>query len=105
MNYDPDFQADYPARRAKEENWAASTRNQSHKRAIKRGGNNYLLKLVDPTWLRPLKNETTFCTRLTPIEMLTKLTKESGGLERSTPSTYSSPSRNCCSKTPAYQSN
>ena len=38
-NYDPDFQVENPARRAKEENWAASTRNQSHKRTIERGAN------------------------------------------------------------------
>ena len=30
----------------------------------------------------PSKNETTFFTRVTPIEMLAELTKASGGLER-----------------------
>ena len=79
-NYDPDLQADDPARRSKEENWAASTKNQLRKRAIERGANNYLLNLVDPTWLRPLKNETTFFTRVTPVKMLSELTKASGGL-------------------------
>ena len=58
-NYGPDLQADDPVRRAKEKNWAASTRNQSRKRAIKhaikRGANDCLLRLVDPTWLCPLK--------------------------------------------------
>ena len=58
------------------------TRNHSRKHAIERGANNYLLKIVDPTWLRPLKNETTFFTRLTPIKMLDELTKASGGLEQ-----------------------
>ena len=82
MNYDPDFQADYPARRAKEENWAASTRNQSHKRNIESGANNYLLRIVNPNWLRPLKNETNFFTRVIPVKILSKLTKESCGLER-----------------------
>ena len=48
-NYNPDLQEDNPPRRAKEENWAAKTRNQSRKRAIKRGANDYLLRLVDPT--------------------------------------------------------
>ena len=81
-NYDPDLQAENPARRAKEENWAAITRNQSCKRAIERGANDYLLRLVDPTWLCPLKNETTFFTRVTPIDMLSKLTNARGGLER-----------------------
>ena len=69
-SYDPDLQADNPTRRSKEENWAASTRNQLRKRAIERGANDYLLRLVDPTCLRPLKNETTFFTRVTPVEML-----------------------------------
>ena len=73
-DYDPNLQA--------EENWAVSTRNQSRKRAINRSANNYLLRLVDPTWLRPLKNETTFFTRVTPVDMLSELTKVSGGLER-----------------------
>ena len=44
------------------------------KRAIKRGSNNYLLRIVDPTWLRPLKKKTTFFTRVTPVEMLSELT-------------------------------
>ena len=56
-NYDPDLQSDKPARRAKEENWAARTRNQSRKCAIKHGANDYLLRLVNPTWLRPLKTK------------------------------------------------
>ena len=79
-NYDPDLQADDPACRTNEANLAASTRNQSRKRAIEHGANNYLLRIFDLTWLRPLKNETTFFTRVTPIEMLTELTKASGGL-------------------------
>ena len=81
-NYDPDLQADDPARRSKEENWEASTRNQLRKRDIERGTNDYLLRLIDLTWIRPLKNETTFFTRVTPVEMLSELTKASGGLER-----------------------
>ena len=60
----------------------ASTRNQSRKRAIECGANDYLIKLVNLTWLRPLKNETTFFIRMTPIEMFTELTKASGGLEQ-----------------------
>ena len=59
-----------------------STRNQSRKRAIKRGTNNYLLRLVNPTWLRPLKNETTFFTRVTLVDILSELTKASGCLKR-----------------------
>ena len=58
-----------------------STRNQSRKRAIKRGANDYLLRIVDPTWLDPLKKKTTFFTRVTPIEMLAELTKASSGLK------------------------
>ena len=58
----------------------ASTRNQSHKRAIECGANDYLIKLVNLTWLCPLKNDTTFFTRVTPIDMLAELTKASGGL-------------------------
>ena len=81
-NYDPNLESKDPACRDKEEKWAAITRNQSRKRAIERVTNNYLLKIVDPTWLRPLKNETTFFTRVTPIEMLANLTKSSGGLKR-----------------------
>ena len=50
--------------------------------AIKRGANNYLFMLINPTWLRPLKNETTFLTRMTPVEMLSETTKTSSGLER-----------------------
>ena len=50
-NYDPDLQADNPARCVKEENWAESTMNQSRKRAIERSANDYLLRIVDPTWL------------------------------------------------------
>ena len=80
--YDPDLQADNPDRCTKEENWAASTRNQSRKCTIERGANDYLLRLVNPTWLCPLKNETTFFTKVTPIEILAELTKSSGGLER-----------------------
>ena len=82
VNYDPNLQADNPAHSAKEENWAASTRNQSRKRVTKSGANDYLLRLVDPTWLRLLRNETTFFTRVTPVKILSKLTKASGGLER-----------------------
>ena len=81
-NYDPDLQADNPVHRVKEENWAASTRNQSRKRAIERGANNYLFRLVDPTWLRPLKNETNFFTRVTPVKMLSDLTKAISGIEK-----------------------
>ena len=81
-NFDPDLQSDAPVRHAKEENWAASIRNQSRKRAIKCSANDYLLRLVDPTWLRLLKNDTTFFTRVTPVEILSELTKASGSLER-----------------------
>ena len=81
-NYDPDLQSNDPARRYKEENWSDSTRNQSRKRAIERGANDYLLRLVALTWLRPLKSETTFFARVTPIEIITDLTKASGGLKR-----------------------
>ena len=80
-NYDPDLQADDPACCAKEENWAAITRNQSRKCAIERGTNDYLIRLVDPTCIRPLKTETTFFNRLTTTEMLSKLAKASGGLK------------------------
>ena len=52
------------------------------KRATERGANDYLLRPVDPTWLRPLKNETTFFTRVTLVEMLSKPTKESGSLKQ-----------------------
>ena len=61
---------------------AASTRNHSRKRAIERSANNYFLRISNLTWLRPLKNETTFFIRMTPIEMFTELTKASGGLEQ-----------------------
>ena len=54
-NYNPDLQAYHPARHVKEKNWSPSTRNQSRKRAIERGANDYLLKLVSPTCLLPLK--------------------------------------------------
>ena len=81
-NYDPNLQADDPALRAKEENWATSTRNQSPKRAIERGAKNCILRLVDPTWLCLLKNETTFFTRVTPVDMLSELTNASNGLKR-----------------------
>ena len=60
----------------------AITRNQSCKRAIERGANNYLLRLVTLTWLRLLKNETTFFTRVTLVEMLSEITEASGGLKR-----------------------
>ena len=43
------------------------------KRAIERGANDYLLKLVNPTWLRLLKNDTTFFTRVAPIEILNQV--------------------------------
>ena len=33
-------------------------------------------------WFRALKNEITFYTKLTPIEMLAQLTTASGGLKR-----------------------
>ena len=56
----------------------ASTRNQLCKRAIERGANDHLLKIVDPTWLCPLKKDTTFFTRVTPINMHSNLTKSSG---------------------------
>ena len=49
---------------------------------LERGANDYLLKLVDPNWIRPIKNETTFFTRVTLIEMLAEMTKDSGTLER-----------------------
>ena len=81
-NYDPDLQEDNIVRRSKEENWAASTRNQSRKRTIERGANNCLLRIVDPTWLCPLKNETTFFTRVTLVEMLSDPTKASGSLKQ-----------------------
>ena len=58
-----------------------STRNQSRKHAIKRGANDYLLRIVNPTWIHPLKNKTTFFTRVTPIVMLAEITKASIGLE------------------------
>ena len=70
------------ARCAKEEILAASTSNQAHKRAIERGANDYLLRLVYPTCLCPLKNETTFFTRVTPVEMISELTKASDSLKR-----------------------
>ena len=81
-NYDPDLQAEDPTGRAKRENWAVITRNQSSKCAIERGANDYLLRLVNLNWLRPLKNETTFFTRVTPVEMLSERTKAIGGLKR-----------------------
>ena len=71
-----------PTRRSKEENWSAGTRNQSRKRVIERCACAYLIALVDETWIRPLKNEITFYTKVTPINMLAQLTTASGGLER-----------------------
>ena len=82
MSYNPNIKAGDPALRSNKENWVASTRNQSRKPTIDRGANNYPLKLVNPTWLRPLNKDTIFFTRLKPIEMHAKLTKASGGLER-----------------------
>ena len=55
--YEPDLQDNDPACCAKEENWVAITSNQSHKRVIERGANDYLLRLVDPTWISPLKTK------------------------------------------------
>ena len=81
-NYDPNLKVKYPALHAKEENLVASTRNQSRKRTINCGANDYLLNLVDPTWLRPLNNNITFFTRVTHIEMIANLTKTSGILKR-----------------------
>ena len=81
-NYDASILDNDPARRSKEDNCSAGTRDQSRKRAIERGACAYLLTLVDETWLRPLKNEITFYTKVTPIEMLDQLTTSSGGLER-----------------------
>ena len=81
-NYDATIKENDPARRSKEENWSAGTRNQARKRAIECGACAYLLALVDKTWLRPLKNEITFYTKVTPIEMLAQLTTSSCGLKR-----------------------
>ena len=81
-NYDVLILDNDLARRSKEENWSAGTRNQSRKRAIERGACAYLLALVDETWLRPLNNKITFYTKVTPIEMLDQLTTASGGLKR-----------------------
>ena len=81
-NYNASILDNNPACRSKEENWSAGTRNQSRKRAIERGACAYLLALVDETCLRPLKNEITFYTKVTPIEMLAQLTTASGGLKR-----------------------
>ena len=77
----------------KEKNWSAGTRNQSRKHPVERGVCAYLLALIDETWLRPLKNEITFYTKVTPIEMLAHLTTASGGSSASTSSTstFSSP--------------
>ena len=55
-NYDASILETDPARRSKEENWSAGTRNQARKRAIERGTCSYLLALVDETWLCPLRN-------------------------------------------------
>ena len=52
-NYDAFILDNDPARRSKEENWSAGTRNQSRKRTIESGACAYLLALVDETWLRP----------------------------------------------------
>ena len=46
-NYDATIKENDPARRSKEENWSAGTRNQACKRAIERGACAYLLALVD----------------------------------------------------------
>ena len=81
-NYDASILENDPARRSKEENWSAGTRIQARKRAIERGVCTYLLALVDKTWFRPLKNEITFYTKVTPIKMLAQLTTASGGLKR-----------------------
>ena len=81
-NYDATIKENDPARHSKEENWSAGTRNQARKRAIERGMCAYFLALVDETWLCPFKNEITFYTKVTPIEMLAQLTTASGGIER-----------------------
>ena len=81
-NYDASILENDPACRSKEENWSAGTRNQACKRAIECGACAYLLALVDETWLRPLKNEITFYTKVNPIEMLSQLTTASSGLKR-----------------------
>ena len=51
-NYDASILDKYPARRSKEENWSAGTRNQVRKRAIERGACTYLLALVNKRHLR-----------------------------------------------------
>ena len=81
-NYDASIFDNDPTHRSNKENWSARTQNQSRKRAIERGVCTYLLALVNETWLRPLKNEITFYTKVTPIKMLVQLTTASGGLER-----------------------
>ena len=81
-NNDSTIKENDPTRCSKEENWSAGTRNQARKRAIERGVCAYLLALVDETWLRPLKIEITFYTKVTPIEMLAQLTTASCRLER-----------------------
>ena len=63
-NYDASILDNYPARCSKEEKWSAGTRNQSCKRAIERGACAYLLALINETWLRPLKIEITFYTKV-----------------------------------------
>ena len=80
--YDPTIKVDDPTRRSKEENWIVGTQNQAGTQAIDWGACAYLNSLVDETWLRPLKDENTFYTKVTPIKTLAQLTKASSRLER-----------------------
>ena len=81
-NYDNRIAVDDPLRRTKEENWAASTRNQACKRTIKRGTNKYIISLVDKMWICPLKDPYTFFTHVNLVQLLAQPSLASGGLKR-----------------------
>ena len=81
-NYKNSITDDNPLRCAKEENWAAGTRNQARKRVIERGTNKYIISLVEKTWICPLKEPYTFFTRVNLVQLLAQPSLASRGIEQ-----------------------
>ena len=81
-NYDYSIAVENPLCRSKEENWAAGTRNQARKHTIECGANDYIINIVNKTWIHPMKDPDTFFTCFTPVQLLAQLCLAIRGLRR-----------------------
>ena len=83
-SYDPGIAADATddVQKKRERKWTFTLTTQHLIRACERDCRYFILKIVEDTWVRRLRDPNCFYTRVAPRDLLYLLSTHSGGLER-----------------------